>query len=175
MEALVAHLTEAEGVKHFAVLHPDDKYGRAFSKIFVEMVGMYEGYITEVESYATGQTDFTDQIKNFIRGYYTLDNKGKRQFIARDKKRKRHGNYEAIVDFEALFIPETVNTAKLITPQLLYNDINNVIMAGTNLWQSWDKRELANAYVKRGVFPSGFDASSNRRGVKGFVEGFESD
>lgn len=175
MEVLVAHLTKAAGVKRFAVLHPDDKYGRAFSKIFVEMVGMYAGDITEVESYAPGQTDFADQIKNFVYGYHTMDKKGKRQFIAADEKRKRHGNYEAEVGFEVLFIPDTVNTAKLIAPQLLYNDINNVILAGTNLWQSWDQSELEKAYVKRVVFPSGFDASSKKRDVKWFVEGFESE
>lgn len=175
IEALVTYLTETAGVKCFAVLHPDDKYGRAFSQIFVETVGMSAGYITGVESYVPGQTDFADQIQNFIRGYYTLDKKGKRQIIAKDEKRKRHGNYEAMIGFDALFIPDTVNTAKLIAPQLLYNDINNVILAGTNLWQSWDKSELANAYVKRVVFPNGFDASSNRRDVKWFVEGFKSE
>jgi len=136
---------------------------------------MYAGFITNCESYAPGQTDFADQIKNFIKGYYTLDKKGKRIFIEKDEKRKRHGNYEAVVEFEALFIPDTVKTSKLIAPQLLYNDINNVILAGTNLWQAWDESELAKSYVKRVVFPNGFDASSNRREIKWFVEGFESE
>ena len=94
--------------------------------------------VVGVESYDPSQTDFAEPIKKLVGQYYDTpwDLKdivrppqdsdtvaGKEQEISRgDRGRRDDEGPEAIVDFDAIFIPDAPAKAGLIVPQLAYYD-----------------------------------------------------
>jgi ABC-type branched-subunit amino acid transport system substrate-binding protein len=163
-----------KGIRRFAVLYPDNPYGHFFADLFRSRAEQRGASITATEIYHTHQTDFTDQIKK-------LTGRGKRKFrpvvgatrkrgIQADRKHEQ-GNEEfgPAIDLEALFIPDTFQRVAMITPQLSYHEIGDVLLMGTSLWQSPKLVELAGDYVQGAIFPSGFFEWSDAQGVEAFV------
>ncbi|MBW2568872.1 MAG: penicillin-binding protein activator [Deltaproteobacteria bacterium] len=80
---------------------------------------------------------------------------------------------EAIVDFDAIFIPDAPERAGLIIPQLAYYDIKDVYLFGTNLWHSDSLISMAQRYMQNSVMPDVFFDESSSKKVRSFVENFE--
>ena len=80
---------------------------------------------------------------------------------------------QAIVDFEAIFIPDSPGKAGQIAPQLAYYDIKDIYILGTNLWHSNSLIKIANQYVQGAIMPDGFFAGSPSPRVQNFVNVFE--
>jgi len=81
---------------------------------------------------------------------------------------------EPIVDFEAIFIPDSYEKIGLIAPQLMYHDVSDVLLLGTNLWHSEKLLNIAKIYVEGAIVPDGFFAGSPSVQVMEFVENFRS-
>jgi ABC-type branched-subunit amino acid transport system substrate-binding protein len=81
---------------------------------------------------------------------------------------------EAIVDFDALFIPDSPKKTGLIVPQLAYYDVDDVYFVGTNLWHSDELIQMARRYLQNSLLTSGFFTESSLPQVREFVDGFQS-
>jgi len=80
---------------------------------------------------------------------------------------------DAIVDFDAVFIPDAPNKAGLIIPQLAFYDVNEVTLMGTNLWNSETLIKMSRGYIQGAVLPDGFHAESARPDTRQFVETYQ--
>jgi len=80
---------------------------------------------------------------------------------------------EPIVDFDAVFIPDSPNKAGLIIPQLAYYDVNDVTLLGTNLWHSDKLIQMAKYHIQGAVLPEGFFEQSTDEHVHRFVTRFQ--
>jgi branched-chain amino acid transport system substrate-binding protein len=92
---------------------------------------------------------------------------------AQNQEQKNEEEPEAIVDFDAIFIPDSPKTAGLIIPQLAFYDIKGVYLLGTNLWHSDELIKMATTYVQGAIMPDGFFAESSESVVQDFVKAFE--
>jgi ABC-type branched-subunit amino acid transport system substrate-binding protein len=63
---------------------------------------------------------------------------------------------EPIVDFDALFIPADFQTVGLLAPQLAFYDVNEVLLVGSDGWNSPWLVELGEHYVEGALFTGGF-------------------
>ena len=79
----------------------------------------------------------------------------------------------AIVDFDALFLPDSPNIAGLIVPQLAFYDVRQIVLLGTNLWHSQTLLNQAEQYVQGAIFADGFFTKSQSSDVQAFVQHFE--
>ena len=89
------------------------------------------------------------------------------------KEKEEPWEPEAIVDFEAIFIPDTPTKTGLIVPQLAFFDVDHVYLLGNNLWHSPKLIEMANEYVQGAILPSGFFSRSRAPHVREFVASYE--
>ena len=80
---------------------------------------------------------------------------------------------EPIIDFQAIFIPDSFEKVGLIAPQLLFHDVANVLLLGTNLWHSEKLIEMARGYVQDAIVPDGFFVNSPSPRVQDFVESYQ--
>jgi branched-chain amino acid transport system substrate-binding protein len=87
--------------------------------------------------------------------------------------RKRDDELEPIVDFHALFIPDAAKKAGLITPQLAYYDIENVVLIGTNLWHSQQLISMSRDYIQNAILTDGFSPESEDPKVRVFLKTFQ--
>jgi ABC-type branched-subunit amino acid transport system substrate-binding protein len=72
VNALVSFAVRELGAKRFAILYPDDKYGKTFMNIFWDEVIAANGKVVGVESYPAGHTDFADPIKKLTGLFYEI-------------------------------------------------------------------------------------------------------
>ncbi|MBE9543807.1 MAG: penicillin-binding protein activator [Proteobacteria bacterium] len=197
VQTLTSFAVESLGLFRFAILYPDETYGNTFMNLFWDQLLEAGGEVVAAESYKPDQTDFSDSIKKLVGLYYeipedlkpeeeedlTADQESEGNGIpeaAADETRKRGARGEveeeepqAIVDFDAIFIPDSPGKAGQIVPQLAYYDIKDVYILGTNLWHSDSLIKIANQYVQGAVMPDGFFADSPSPKVQKFVKEFE--
>jgi len=148
------------GLERFGILYPDNAYGRFCMNLFWDRLDEMGGSVTAIESYPPDVTDFADQIKKMV-GVYN--------------KRKTTGGEDPppLIDFDAIFIPDTYQRVAMIAPQLVFHDVLGVRLIGTRLWHSPKLLEMAKNYLQGAVFSSGFVTESENPRVMDFVTDYE--
>jgi len=195
VETLVSFVVDTLGVKKFAILYPDEKYGTTFMNLFWDQVIAHGGSVVGVESYNPTYTDFADPIKKLVGLYYEVPEDLKIKDLAADVQEnnetvtdrpidslevppaeddkniesEENEKPEAIVDFDAIFIPDAPTKAGLVIPQLAFYDVKDTYLLGTNLWHSDRLIAMAGQYVQGAVIPDGFFAEDAAENVKNFV------
>jgi ABC-type branched-subunit amino acid transport system substrate-binding protein/predicted CopG family antitoxin len=141
----LASYAQTLGISDFAVLYPDEKYGRTFKDLFMEEVSARGGQVTALESYGIKDTDFTAPIQRLLR-------QGK---------------------FQAMFIPDAPKMAGLIIPQLVFHNIRKIPLLGTNLWNSDELIRMTGRYAQGAVVPDVFFLQSESPKVREFIQEFK--
>jgi ABC-type branched-subunit amino acid transport system substrate-binding protein/predicted negative regulator of RcsB-dependent stress response len=198
VKTLVSYAVEELMLNSFAILYPDENYGKTFMNLFWDEVIAYGGKVVGVESYNSTHTDFSDPIKKLVGLYYEVPEDLKDagveagemennnltvwdgtetlylyayeddEDIAQEKDEKP----EAIVDFDAIFIPDAPKKAGLIIPQLAFNDVKDTYLLGTNLWHSDSLIEMTRKYAQGAIMSDGFFPESSSEHVIDFVGAF---
>ncbi len=195
-EALAEHATGRLGLERFAILYPDERYGEVFLHAFWDKLIERGGVVKGVESYDSSKTDFSEPIRKLVGLYHDIPDElravipvGEQLFdvsedrydgdapglvdAARQDEEDENGEPEAIVDFDAVFIPDSARVSGLIIPQLRFFDIRDVHLLGTNLWHSQTLIDAAGRQLRQGVIPEGFYADSSRPAVRRFVRDYK--
>ncbi len=178
---LVTHARETLGLSRFAILYPDDDYGRANMSIFWEEVALQGGRVMGVESYDPKQTDFADPIKKLVGLYYDRPElepepnpfEEEQPLPEEEAQGEEEQELEPIVDFEAVFIPDSPGVAGLIMPQLKFHDVNDVLLMGTNLWHSPKLIDIGGTYANGAIMPDIFFKESPDPVVREFISIYE--
>lgn len=144
VEALVRWALERDGIRRFAVMHPDDRYGQTFTARFAEAVEAHGAILTGRVAYNPASTDFADPIRHL-----------------------------AAMGAEALFIPDAPAKAALILPQLAFHDLTGLRLLGVNLWHDRSLIEMADTFAEGVVFPTGFFPQQADRAMAAFIEDFQ--
>ncbi len=145
VKSLVEYAMHKKGISRFAVLYPNENYGKTFTALFTSEVQANGGKVLRSESYDPALTDFTDSIKKI-----------------------------GASDFEAIFIPDAPAKAGLIVPQLAYLDLNNIYLLGTNIWHSQKMIDMAEDFLKDWVIiTEGFFLENDSEEVRKFANAFE--
>jgi len=205
VKRIVSYVADTLGVKNFAILYPEEKYGSTFMNLFWDEVINHGSRVVGVESYDPKHTDFAMPIKKLVGLYYDVpedlkdvvrppveeseiaaeqDNDLKQESgvahaaesaeaVDENEQEDEEEEPEAIVDFEAIFIPDAPTKAGLIVPQLAFYDVEEVYLLGTNLWHHPKLVDMAKDYVQGAIMPDGFYAGSRSILVMKFVNQFE--
>jgi ABC-type branched-subunit amino acid transport system substrate-binding protein len=177
VKAIAAYAVDELGIDSFAILYPEEQYGNSFMNKFWDEIVARGANVVAIESYSPDQTDFADAVKKLVGLYYPRPDQPEKERI--DKPRSPRGTLqdedepEPIVDFGAVFIPDTYEKAGMIAPQLPYYDVDNVLLLGTNLWHSDKLIQIAQKYVQGAIVPDGFFLNSPSPRVRNFVRDFE--
>jgi ABC-type branched-subunit amino acid transport system substrate-binding protein len=219
VQTLVSFFVKDLGLRDFAVMYPDEPYGKTFMTLFWDEVVRQGGRMVGAEAYAPGQTDFAVTIKRLaglhlpvpadlsarpvvqverdpyyqrrsqasdnlevvlpdpvtrVAGLFYQDpdqDRVKKAVMSRMAKGEEGG---VEVHFDVLFIPDAPKTAGLILPQLVFHDIKNVFLAGTNLWHSKQLIDMTQAYAQNAIMVDGFYKDSSSPIVRNFVDTYRS-
>jgi ABC-type branched-subunit amino acid transport system substrate-binding protein/TolA-binding protein len=179
IESLVEKAVNGLGLKRFAIFYPDNPYGNNYMNLFWDKVEELGGTITAAESYDPEETDFAVEIKKMVGLHYwrpeliqqTLRHSSQMRW--ENEIEEKHPSEEdpaPIVDFDAVFIPDSPQRAALIAPQFPFYNIFGVRLLGTRLWQSSELIEQAGDYVQGAIFPVAFFAEGQSDELRKFVE-----
>jgi len=74
VEGEVYYTSEILGLKRYAILYPDEPYGKKYMNLFWDAVIRHGGKIVGAESYMPSHTDFSKPIKKLVGLYYNIPN-----------------------------------------------------------------------------------------------------
>ncbi len=197
--------------KTFGVLQPDSSYGNEMSRDFWDALDEGGAEVRAFEHYPLRTTTFKPFVQRMV-GRSPADLAERQEFSEEAQKitkditdpyRRRKAlsqlrNQQApIVDFDAMFIPDSARTVRLIAPAIAAEDVittgcdtrelevvkrttkneqlRTVQLLGTSLWDSpdlVDERSGVARYVQCSIFVDVFFASSERPATKRFVDEF---
>ena len=124
------------GLERFGILYPDNAYGRFCMNLFWDKLDEMGGSVTAVETYPPDVTDFADEIKKMVGLYYPRTGNW-RSTYAKRKTESAEGSEmvleedDPLIDFDAVFIPDTYQRVAMIAPQLAFHDVLGVRLIGT--------------------------------------------
>jgi ABC-type branched-subunit amino acid transport system substrate-binding protein len=161
-------------IERYAVLYPENPYGRTMLELFREAVLGRGGKLIAAVGYEPGTTDFSGSIKE-LTGLDSPEKAGRgihAQWPAEREEMEAPSSEgpEPFVDFDAIFIPDSYETVAMLAPQILYYDITGLWLLGTSAWKSPLLLEHAWEYLQRAIFSTGFFDESTRPGVDSFVK-----
>jgi branched-chain amino acid transport system substrate-binding protein len=148
IEALTKYARDTLNVGIFSVLYPQDDYGEEMVRQLRSEVQKTGGKVDKAIPYNKTQTDFTEQIKKLTgnkvgtseTGYATTED----------------AQNSLSLDFEALFIPDSVLRVKMITSQLAFYDVKGLKLLGPSLWHSPDLMKKGVEYLEGASFVDSF-------------------
>jgi ABC-type branched-subunit amino acid transport system substrate-binding protein len=199
--ALAGFAIRTLGLQRFAILYPEENYGRNFRDHFWDAVYREGGQVVALEAYDPQQTDFAAAIKRLVGTHYPVpddlkplrrnldllgplesipgyvppepDENAAEAVVTRRRKTPEEDELKPVVDFDAIFIPDAPQMLGLVVPQLAYHDVGRPTLLGTNLWYSPKLLEDAGEYVQGAVLTTGFHPESESPAVRDFVARFE--
>lgn len=178
IDGLVETAMGRMGLKRFGILYPDNAYGRYCMNLFWDKLNELGGTVTAVESYGVEDTDFADQIKKMVGLYYPRPASLKKR-LEQEKPLEDEESLidseepEPIIDFDAVFIPDSFERVIMIAPQLAFHDVLGVRLLGTSAWQSPRLIEMAGDHLQGALFCAGFAGDSRDQGVRSFIEEYK--
>ncbi|HEY4717133.1 MAG TPA: penicillin-binding protein activator [bacterium] len=160
----------------FAILYPRTPYGEEHMNAFWDEVLNNGGVVTGVEGYEPNKKEFSDEIKKLVGLYYLdtrMDEKEKwLEFLKTVPKnlKKKEWKPSPLIDFDALFIPDTYRNISIILLYLPYYDIYGIQLLGTNGWNNEALMNYAKKEAEGSVFLDAFIINAGGTEVNYFVE-----
>lgn len=173
------------GYKNFAIMFPNDAYGVEYSNLFWDEVKSRGGQITGAQSYDPKEADFRGHVQRLVGLYYLEDREDEHRLRLKawkEKNPKRSSRQAApsieeilppIVDFDAIFIPDSSRAVGQIAPMLAYNNIKNVRLLGTNLWNSTSLVQRGQRFVEDAIFVDSYLSNDPAYQSSAFVRNFK--
>lgn len=163
VRSLVDMAMNKMGIRRFATFYPNDAYGVEFTNLFWDEVLSRGGEIRAAQSYTSNENDFRDPVKKLLGTYYMDDRAEEYRGLlkAHNKKLAQRSSRQSgetsvlppVVDFEAIFIPDSAKAVGQIAPMLAYNDMpSSVRLLGTNIWNQPDFVRRGDRYVENSIF-----------------------
>lgn len=186
--ALSQIVSDVLGIKRAAILYPNNSYGKEFMEMIWSEYQKKGGEIRGVEEYDRSTSDYEDPIKKLV----GLSRKELRKNeicskIQSDRwaEMKKIGGplpncfpieeLPPILDFEAIFIPDSFEKARQILPTLLFYEVKGVQVIGTNLWNTDELLTGSiGGEIEGSIFLDGFIKTKNTPEVTGFMQKYYS-
>jgi len=183
VRAIVGYAWDRLNARNFAVLFPEDNFGKEYALEFFKVVAEKGGVVTAAESYDPRQSDFKIQIDNMVGTSFPAFRKTEAEALLKQldeklgrKPTKRElatAKIPPIVDFDLLFIPDTYKTVGQIAPALLYADVSTAQLAGPSTWHNSRLLERAGNYLDKSIFVDVFALERQSPVTKAFIDKYQ--
>lgn len=160
--SLVNYAIQEMALSRFAVLYPDDDYGREMEKLFREEVLRRKGKILKVIPYQTTETDFAEEIKSIS------DLKNSSPAVKEGESPEEEDRPD--MGFDALFIPDFPARISMIVPQLAFHNVRGVKLLGTSAWDTPDILKVGSDLLEDAIFVDAFSTNSFYPEVNDFTD-----
>lgn len=146
-EALAQYAIQVQGLKRFAVLYPEDNYGRGLRDLFVQAVQNRGATVVKTLGYDSEERDLAVSVQELL---------GPPQKPA------------ALAPFDAVFVPDTRQRGVSVAQALTARNAGNVRVLGARGWQSPELLRGGTA-MEGAIFTEPFDPGSSSPTVAEFM------
>lgn len=168
---LVRSAIDEMGLRRFAILAPNDAYGVEYANLFWDEVAARGGNIVAAQFYDPKRTDFRAEAQRLVNTWYIEGRADEYKQIMREHNQgqskrgrvRREKNVDdvlpPIVDFQAVFIPDSVKMMNTLSAFLSYAGVRNVKLLGTNLWNTPSVARQAGLFSDQIVFVDSWNSA----------------
>jgi len=163
---------EQRDLHSFAILYPDDNYGKELAKIFEEEVDNLGGEVFCRIPYKRRDVDFGTEIRQVVDADITgiLSRNADLIDLSEYPMDEWHENYYP--SFDALYMPGYAEDVGLIAPQLAFYNVENVELLGSHNWNSPELVQRGERFIEGAVFTDGFFAETTHTDIAEFVQAY---
>ncbi|MDR2443096.1 MAG: penicillin-binding protein activator, partial [Deltaproteobacteria bacterium] len=147
-EAVARYAVKVKGMTRLGVLYPNDSYGQAMMGFYRSELERLGGQLTASVYYDPATRDWNQAIASLTGG---------------KSVRRAMASYQAPVDFEALYIPDTPGNLNQILPQMAFHDVTRMVYLGTPLWLTSELPKNSGRYLASSLIPTAFNILSTRQ------------
>ncbi len=149
-------------LRTFAIFYPNSPYGLYFKNLFNEEIVRRGGKLVGSVAYQEGQTDFSQEIKEFFKV---------RVLSKLDAKKKKEDEFKPHLSVDGIFIPDTHDRVGMILSQMAFYDVKGAFL-GTNLWNGPGLISIGGKAAEGAIFVDTFLAKNPSPLIVRFVEDF---
>jgi ABC-type branched-subunit amino acid transport system substrate-binding protein len=194
-EVLAEHAVRGRGFERFAILHPEDEYGREFEGLLWQALEARGAQVVAVAGYDPATSDFVAPIRRLV-GYDLLTDNERALLAQRGTQlgprpaqppappsraalapaasaSSSAAPLPPIVDFQALFVPDAPDKIALIAPQLALAEVDGVTLFGPSAWHHPDLVRAVGPRLEGAFFTSAFDPENPAPFVREFVRRYQ--
>ena len=146
------------GITRFAIMSPDDRFGKTFADKFARMSQSFGITIIKAISYSQRNLDFKQELKTLFPG-----------------GRKTSTQLKALgsrSDIEAILVPDSAANAAMISSYVSYLNIRHVRLFGPTLWDTPELLKAGGRSLEDAVFLSGYYQGSILSAAQDFNRSF---
>lgn len=147
-EALAAYAVDVQGMKRFAILYPEDNYGRGLRDLFQQAVQARGAQVVRIVGYTDEDRDLSAPVRDLLTAP------------------KPAG---ATAPFDAVFVPDSRQRGVQAAQALAAQKVSGVRVLGARGWQSPDLLRLGGTAIEGAIFTEPFDPGSSSPTVTDFM------
>jgi ABC-type branched-subunit amino acid transport system substrate-binding protein len=143
---LVKRCIKDLGMRRFAIIYPNDKFGVEYANLFWDEVLARGGEVRAAQSYDSEETDFSGLVQRLAGTFYqeerqeeakwALKIRTERQRTSPARARTSDDLLSSVMDFDAIFIADGVKALGQISAMLAFNGVKGIKLIGPNLWNN---------------------------------------
>ena len=176
LENLVRFCATEKQLKRFAIMAPNNGYGRDLTNQFWDMVEKYGGQVVGYQTYSPEEKDFQKEVQELTGlanpKFRRLEITKMNEYVT-DQKTKTHKEPKVrlppVVDFDALFIPDSPKNGAAIAANLAYFDATGFSLLGTTEWNSDQLYKRGGRSVEGAIFPGGVSLATKNQKQQQFI------
>lgn len=188
IDMIVDQAVNVNHYKRFAILAPSDSFGDSYVNLFWDSVEKAGAEVVGIERYEPKSTDFREEMKRLLgleflapRKIEIEDLERRKQAYAATLKVKgklrqrilKSFDPKAVVDFDAVFVPDDPATVGQIVPSFAVLEVENIPLLGINTWNTPEIVRRAGRYLQKSLFVDGFFPNSRNLQTQAFMQNYQ--
>ena len=181
LESLVDYSIEKKNFRRFAIMAPDNAYGRDMANQFWDLVQQKGGIIVGYQAYPPAQKDFQSYVRELVGladlSFRRTESRALEEYKTEQKEktgRTPKAQMPPVIDFDAIFLPDSPATVAKIAASLAYYDSENVPLLGTVEWNSDILYRRGGRFVDGAIFPAGLSNKTSNPAQRNFIRLYSS-
>jgi molecular chaperone DnaJ len=180
LQSLAQYVVKEKEFKRFAILAPDSPFGKDMAFGFWDLIEFYGGQIVGFQLYPPQEKDFQAHTQELVGlanpRFRQLETMKLAEWVKTLKTPKGKENkikLPPIVDFDAIFIPDSPKALAQIAPSLAFYDVNGVALLGTTDWTLEQLQQTISKLVPDALFPSAISSQPRTSKQKKFFQKYQ--
>lgn len=188
IDMIVDQAVNVNHYRRFAILAPSDSFGDSYVNLFWDSVEKAGAEVVGIERYEPRSTDFREEMRRLLGLEYLAARKTETEDLERRKavyastlkvkgklrqRLLRNFDPKAVVDFDAIFVPDDPATVGQIVPSLAVHEVENIPLLGINTWNTPEIVRRAGRYLQKSLFVDGFFPNSRNLQTVSFMQNYQ--
>lgn len=178
IESLVRYVVGEKGLKRFAIISPQNAFGKDMVDEFWDITEAMGGSIVGYGTYDPDEKDFQSTIRDLTGvdpRFRKIEYAKIQEYIKQMKAktgREPKTKLKPLIDFDAVFIPDSPKAVGSIAASLAYYDVTNTPLLGTTEWNSPELYKRGGKFVEGAIFPGGISQLTKNPVQKDFIKNY---